>query len=155
MTDPYDIFRLEDYIKKEMDPGEGEWIHRFAPGMYSREMFIPAGCVITGAIHRQEHFSLFLEGVLLVPDDEGGSKIVQAPHIEIAQPGTKRVGVALTDVRWITFHPTEATTVKEAEDELFTNDPKELPELLDYIPKGYITYEQDTGLEQRKLLEKD
>lgn len=132
-----------------MDPQAIEWIHRFAPGMYSREMYVPAGTLITGAIHRQEHFSLFLEGVLLVPDDEGGSKIIEAPYVDIAQPGTKRVGVALTDVRWITFHPTEADTVPDAEEELFTNDPNELKELLSYVPQGEVLYEENVGMGQR------
>lgn len=149
MTDVKDIFRIEDFVKVNMDPQACEWIHRFAPGMYSREMYVPAGTLMTGAIHRQEHFSVFLEGVILVPDDEGGSQIIEAPHIEIAQPGTKRVGVALTDVRWVTFHATDKKTVHEAEEDLFTNDPKELDALLEYIPQGEVLYEETFASEQR------
>lgn len=148
MTDPHDIFRLEDYIKTNMDPEAVEWVHRFAPGSYSREMIVPAGCIMTGMIHKQEHVSVFIQGVMLVPDEEG-SKIIEAPQIEIAKPGTKRVGIALTECRWLTFHPTEAQTVEEAEEELYTNDPSELPALLEYVPQGYVEYQADYGLEQR------
>lgn len=148
MTDYDKIFRLEDYIVKNLDPEMIEWVHRFAPGMYSREMIVPAGCMLTGSIHKSEHFSIFLEGVLLVPG-EYGSKIIEAPQIEIAKPGTKRVGVALTDLRWITFHRTDATTLEEAEEELFTNDPSELPALLEYVPTGRIEYQEDYALAQR------
>lgn len=116
------IFRLEKQIEK-MPQAELEYIHRFTPGMYAREMIVPKGVIMTGAIHKTQHISIFLEGKMLIPC-EGGSKEITAPMVEIANPGVKRVGVALERVRWITMHPTDETDVEILEDMLWTNDPQ-------------------------------
>ena len=116
------IFRLEEKIK-EMPQAELEYIHRFTPGLYTREMIVPEGVILTGAIHKTEHISIFLEGKMLVPDEELGNVVIEPPMVEIAQPGVKRVGVALERVRWLTVHPTEETDVETLEDMLWTNDP--------------------------------
>jgi len=122
------IFRLEDAIKSI--PGSGieesgiQHIHHFAPGVYAREMIVPAGVLLTGAVHKTEHISIFMEGRMLIPD-EHGSREIQAPIVEICQPGVKRVGLALDQVRWITVHPTDETDLEVLEAELVTNDPEE------------------------------
>lgn len=148
------VFRMEDYIK-EMQGSDIEWIHRFVPGMYSREMFVPAGNLLTGAVHKEEHISIFLEGVLLVPDEDGNSKVIQAPYVDIGHPGMKRIGVALTDVRWITIHRSEAETVEQAEEELITNDPNEVYDLLMQDPKARVEYQKDKALGQRDQVQLD
>lgn len=123
------IFRLEDKLK-DMPQAEIEVIHRFAPGVYTREMIVPAGTLMTGMIHKTEHISIFLEGRMIIPH-EGGSKEIVAPMVENALPGVKRVGLALERVRWITVHPTEETDIKALETLLVTNDPNEVKQLRD------------------------
>lgn len=142
---PADIIKLEEHVKAECDPALLEWVHSFAPGMYAREMHAPKGALITGAMHRDEHFALLLEGVMLIP----GGEIVEAPYFEVAPPGRKRAAVALTDIRFITFHATDKTTVEECEEELFTNDISELPALENKELVGRVEYQEDYGLEQR------
>jgi hypothetical protein len=140
------IFRLEEFIIQNCEPCEVKWIHRFTPGLYSREMIVEPDTLITGAIHKTEHLSIFLEGVMMLPNEE----IIEAPRIEICQPGVKRVGIALERCRWITFHPTGFTNHVDCEEAYFTNDPNEVP---DVAPSGF-SYEQiDFGMAQRKLLE--
>jgi hypothetical protein len=123
------IFRLEDYIKSV--PGNGieesgiQHIHHFAPGVYAREMIVPPDVLMTGAVHKTEHISIFLEGRMLIPDGQGGSKEIQGPVVEIGKPGIKRVGWTLDQVRWITIHPTEETDVELIEQQIVTNDPVE------------------------------
>jgi hypothetical protein len=117
------IFKLEDHLKT-LPQVEIEYTHRFTPGCYTREMFVPAGVMCTGAIHKTEHISIFLEGRMLVPDESGGCVEIVAPMVETAQPGTKRVGVALEDVRWLTVHPTELTDPDEIIEQITTNDPQ-------------------------------
>ena len=124
------IFRLEDHLKT-LPQVEIEYIHRFTPGLYTREMRWPAGVIGTGAIHKTEHISIFLEGRMLIPDENGGSKEIVAPIVETAQPGIKRVGLALEDVRWITVHPTELTDVDEILEQIVTNDPEEAQRIVD------------------------
>ena len=123
------LFWLEAEIQK-MDQVELEYIHRFTPGLYTREMIVPEGVILTGAIYKTEHISIFLEGRMLVPS-EGGSVEIEAPLVEIAKPGVKRVGLALEKVRWLTVHPTDETDVEQLEDMLWTNDPKDVQHLID------------------------
>lgn len=141
------IFRLEDYILKHLPPAELQWVHRFTPGMYSREGIVPAGVLVTGSIHKTEHISVFLQGRMMIPDGEGGSEIIEAPRVEICQPGAKRVGVALEKVHWITFHPTDLTTVEECEEAFFTNDPSEVPA---FLPQGRVIDETGFAMLQRE-----
>ena len=131
------IFNLEDYLK-EQPQVEIEYIHRFTPGMYAREMFVPAGIIITGAIHRTEHISIFLEGRLMVP---GGEEIA-GPVVEIGKPGIKRCGIVLEDIRWITMHPTLETDLEILEDQLWTNDPEEA----DRIIEAQLFLERDLSI---------
>ena len=131
------IFRLEDEIRQI--PGNGieesgiRHVHHFAPGVYAREMIVPAGVLLTGAVHRTEHVSIFLSGRMLVPDDNGGSVEISGPMVEIGMPGIKRVGLALEEVRWITVHPTDETDLDTLEAELVTNDPVEAQALADRV----------------------
>ena len=109
----------------EQEQAELEYVHRFAPGVYSREMIVPAGVLLTGAVHKTEHISIFLEGRMLIPDENGEGIEIEAPIVEIAKPGVKRIGLALERVRWITVHPTDETDIATLERELVTNDPVE------------------------------
>ena len=78
--------------------------HSFGHGIYMREIFIPAGVVLTGKIHRHSHPNVLLEGEVLVVTEHGGREHLKAPLAMISLAGTKRAVVALTDTRWITFH---------------------------------------------------
>lgn len=91
--------------------------HHFAPGMYARELFIPAGMVLTGKTHRQAHLNMLVKGDITVWID-GGMRRVQAPVTFVSQPGTKRVGHAHTDTIWITVHATKETDLEKIEAEV-------------------------------------
>ncbi len=80
--------------------------HHFAAGMYAREILIPAGCTLTGKIHRHEHINVISKGDISVLTENGIERI-QAPATIISKPGTKRVGYAHEDTIWTTFHPNE------------------------------------------------
>lgn len=91
--------------------------HHFAPGLYAREIKIPAGATIAGKIHRTEHLNLLLSGTLEVVT-ENGVEVLTGPRWIVSKPGTKRVGHAHTDAIWVTFHPTEETDLGKLEAEL-------------------------------------
>lgn len=78
--------------------------HSFGHGIYMREIFIPAGTILTGKIHRHSHPNVLLEGEVIVVTEHGGREHLKAPLAMISQAGTKRAVYALTDTRWITFH---------------------------------------------------
>ena len=82
--------------------------HHFAPGMYAREITIPKGTVLTGAVHKTQNLAVLSSGKLqLVTDD--GTTIISAPHILTVMPGMKNAAYALEDSVWTNFFPTEET----------------------------------------------
>lgn len=144
------VFRLEDYMKQQPQV-EIQHIHRFAPGVYSREMIVPADTFLTGMVHKTEHISIFLSGRMMIPDANGGSVEIVAPIVEIAKPGVKRAGYAIEEVRWITIHATYTTDLDELEKELVTNDPVEAQILADQ--SDYLSLGLDNLIEQMQAIE--
>lgn len=88
--------------------------HYFADGLYAREMFIPKGTMLTGALHLFEHINVCSQGDISVYTEEGVKRVV-APATLVCPPGSKRIGYAHEDTIWTTFHATTAKTVEEAE----------------------------------------
>lgn len=84
--------------------------HHFAHHLYVRRARFPAGSILVGETHNLSHLSVLLSG-RMVTNVDGVMVEVEGPLDVIAQPGTRRVGVALTDVVWVTAHggppPTE------------------------------------------------
>ncbi len=112
------IDRLEREIA--MHPGRVEELpvfHHFAPGLYAREMHIPAGMALTGKVHKTEHMNILLQGEIIVWT-EGGMKHLRAPYTFVSKPGTKRVGRTVTDTIWTCFHVTDKTDLAEIEKEV-------------------------------------
>lgn len=118
-----DILRLEEWIKSKLpdpDRSYGDVFpveHFFAPHLYARQMTIPAGSLIIGKIHRHAHINTVSKGRIKV-FSEFGTSIVEAPFTFVSEPGTKRVGIALEDTIWTTYHPTEETDPVKAEEEI-------------------------------------
>lgn len=92
--------------------------HRFADGVYAREMFIPAGTVIVGKIHKFGHLNVITKGKCVVLT-EFGTETLEAPHTFISKPGTKRVVGAIEDTVWTTFHGVgKETDLSKIEDQI-------------------------------------
>lgn len=96
------IERLEGHLAA-MPQVEIPPVHRFADGLYAREITIPADTLMTGKVHLHEHVSIMLSGDMTVLT-EGGIKRVQGPQVFISPAGTKRVGYAHSETRWVTVH---------------------------------------------------
>lgn len=88
--------------------------HHFAPGLYARQMLIPAGKRIVGKIHRHAHINTISQGRVTV-FTEFGMKELQAPITFVSEPGTKRAVVAHEDTIWTTYHPTDETDLEKIE----------------------------------------
>ena len=99
--------------------------HYFAPGMYAREMTIPAGVVLTGAVHRTEHLSTISAGRIAVQTDHGVLEIA-APYTFVSKPGAKRAGYAMEDTVWTTYHATNTTDLDALVSELTESTAAEL-----------------------------
>jgi hypothetical protein len=100
-------------------------VHHFAPGIYAREMTIPAGVTLTGAVHRTEHLNIVSKGRIAVSTDDG-IKEVCSPYTFVSKPGTKRVGHALEETVWTTIHATETTDLDALVEELTESTNAEL-----------------------------
>lgn len=101
------VQRLED-ILVQYPQVECPVKHHFAPGVYAREMTIPAGVYATGAVHKTEHLSIISSGHCLLTTDEG-PKEIHGPCTFVSRPGAKRALVAITETVMTTIHPTEET----------------------------------------------
>lgn len=96
-------------------------VHKFADGMYIREIFMPAGQIIVSATHKQTHPYFIMSGEVSVATDEGVVKL-KAPYTGITKAGTKRILYTHEDTTWITVHSTDKTTLDELEKELVNWD---------------------------------
>jgi hypothetical protein len=93
--------------------------HRFTNGLYVREVFMPAGSLITSKIHKTQHQYFILKGAVSVWIDEGEEIYLEAPYIGVTEPGTRRVLYIWEDCIWATAHPNpENETVEEIEERI-------------------------------------
>ena len=87
--------------------------HRFTEGMYVREIFMPAGSLITSKIHKTQHTYFVMKGKCIVWID-GVEHLIEAPYIGVTEPNTRRVLYILEDCIWATSHPNpENETVEQ------------------------------------------
>jgi hypothetical protein len=100
----YVVDSIEEAIVRRLALVEFEVTHRFAPGLYIREIFLPAGSVLTSRIHKYEHPFVISKGVISVWSANEGTVFYRAPHTGITLPGTRRVLLAHEDTIWTTFH---------------------------------------------------
>lgn len=90
--------------------------HHFAPGVYIREILMPAGAFLIGAEHTTEHFNIVLSGRASVIIEEKVHEIV-APDIFVSRPGVRKVLKIHETMRWQTVHanPNNETDIAKFE----------------------------------------
>ncbi len=96
---------------KQLEP---EVVDRFAPGIYMRELHIPAGTWIVGKTHKTEHFNQVLKGHCIV-NIRGRESEHKAGDTFLSYAGDKKIIFALEDSIWATIHPTKETDVDKIE----------------------------------------
>lgn len=110
------IERLEAAML-DMPQLEIKTAHHSAEGLYAREIFIPAGTLLTGKVHKCEHLNIVSKGKIVVWTEDG-MKEVSAPFTMVSRPGTKRVGLAVEDTVWTTIHATDIRFDNEPSEEI-------------------------------------
>lgn len=100
---------MQDFVGSNLPPVELQVDHHFAPGVYARVMHAPAGTVIVGKAHKEDHICILLKGALTVTLDDGTAKYISAPNIWTAKGGQKKVGFVHEDLEFINIHPTDTT----------------------------------------------
>jgi len=105
-------------------------MHRFAPGVYMRQVFMPAGTVVLGHCHKTEHFNMVLTGRATVMID-GQIEDIVAPAVFKSGAGVRKALYIHEDMVWITIHPTNETDLEKLKDELVDKS------------SAFIDYEQE------------
>lgn len=93
-------------------------VHRFAPGVYLREIQMPADTVVIGKIHKTEHFNILIKGACLIVHDDGSREELRAPMTFVSGAGVQKVLYIIEDMIWQTVHVTPETDLTKLEAEL-------------------------------------
>ena len=91
-------------------------VHHFGPGIYIREVHLPAGTFAIGHKHKTAHTNVLFQGQVAIVNNDRVD-VVQAPAIFTAQPGRKAVA-AITDCVWLNIFATDETDIEKLEDQL-------------------------------------
>jgi hypothetical protein len=98
----------------DLPQGDAPVIHHFGPGVYVREVHLPAFSLVVGHAHRQPHLNIFLSGSLALLDDDGTVKVLHAPYLYTSQPGRK-VAFTLSPCVWQNVVATEERDIDALE----------------------------------------
>lgn len=129
---------LEDAIfssEMSIDATQLQCNHYFSHGLYTRELHLPAGIVITGAIHKFSNVNIVSKGKVVAVTDQGRMEI-EAPYTFVSGELVKKAIYAIEDTVWINVLPWD----KEPSVELVEKE---------YVIPTYDLLEQ----EQQNLLE--
>jgi hypothetical protein len=87
--------------------------HSFTPNMYIREIFMPAGSLVTSALHLTTHPFFILKGDVSVWYYDCPIERYKAPYSGVTKAGTRRLLYTHEDTIWVTCHATTLTDVDE------------------------------------------
>ena len=109
--------------------------HHFGPGIYIRELFVPAGVVGMGHIQKLEHMNSFVKGHIKLLEGDGKFTEMIAPMTFTGKPGRKVVHV-IEDMVWQNIYATNERDIEKLEEtyleksaysvEFYNNIPPEL-----------------------------
>jgi hypothetical protein len=88
--------------------------HRFALGLYIREVTILADTYAIGHHQKREHMNVMLTGSVTIIREDGSHEYLVAPQSFVAPPGRK-VGYIHEDMVWLNIYATEETDIDTLE----------------------------------------
>lgn len=91
--------------------------HRFAPGVYMREVFMKAGTFVIGHCHKTEHLNIISHGRASVYMNGAVHEIV-GPCTVVSGINVRKALYIHEDMLWATIHPTNETDLPKLEEEL-------------------------------------
>lgn len=110
------IERLEGMML-EHEQADCPVTHHFGPGLYIRQVLIPAGTFAIGHYHKHAHMNVMLTGKVIVFNEDGTQTELVAPQTFMCKEGRK-IGVVLEDMLWQNIYATDETDVEELERKL-------------------------------------
>lgn len=106
--------------------------HYFSPGVYAREITIPADTLLTGRVHLYEQLNILSGGEISVLTADGMRR-VKAPFTVISPPGTKRIAYAHTECTWTTILATEEKDPDKIEAQFTVATEQEFLDFSDFV----------------------
>lgn len=88
-------------------------VHHFGPGIYIREVTLPAGTLAIGHVQKFEHLNIMLRGAVAMVDGDQ-VKVLRAPIIFVGKPGRK-LGYILETTTWQNVYATTERDVEKLE----------------------------------------
>ena len=102
----------------ELDQVETPLEHKFAEGVYLRELHIPKDTVLIGKRHRLETMNILLEGeISIYMGEDLPVKNLKAPCIFNSKPGVKKLGYTKEGCIFANIHPTKETDLGKIEEQ--------------------------------------
>lgn len=117
-------------------------IHRFAPGLYIREVSIPAGTFSVGHRQKREHLNVMLKGSVTMLREDGTTELLQAPQMYTGKPGRK-MGWIHEDMVWLNIYATNETDVEKLEEMFLDKSPYSMEQETLRVVSGYGDHEAD------------
>lgn len=125
-------------------------VHRFGPGIYIREVTVPAGSYAIGHAQRTEHLNIFLKGRVTIINEDGSTQELVAPMTFVGKPGRK-IGYVHEDMVWQNVYATTETDVAKLE-AMFLDKSEGWKAHADAKAVSLLTYEPDRA-DYLKVLE--
>jgi hypothetical protein len=113
IVDPAKIEQVESHLL-DLPQVECPVVHHFGPGIYIREVTLPAGVLAIGHAQRFDHLNIMLTGSVAVVGDDGQTKVLQAPMIFVGKPGRK-LGYVLETCIWQNVYATDERDIDKLE----------------------------------------
>lgn len=150
------VMNLALAMKGEIDAGRQSQVdmplqHYFLPGVYLREIFMPAGTVVVGKVHKTRHFNIVQKGKLAYSDGKA-LKFLEAPCTFVSDAGVQKALYIIEDCTWTTVHLTDNRDMESLESEII--EPSEHYPLLERAEeRKAIAHAAETEKQPAFLLE--
>lgn len=119
LTFPEQIALIVEHMKG-MEQQECPVTHRFAPGVYLREIAMPADTIVIGKVHKTKHFNILIRGACLIVHADGTREELRAPYTFVSEENVQKVLYITEDMIWQTVHVTTETDLVKLEEELIS-----------------------------------
>lgn len=135
-------------------------LHHFAPGLYIRELRMPAGALSLGHKQRHEQWNVFLSGKMVAFRADGSTELLQAP-MQFTGAAGRKSGYIVEDIVWQNVFASEERDVRKLEEQFLEKSDFWLQLLADKLEhdrplheadrKDYVQALCDLGVSQQQV----
>jgi hypothetical protein len=119
---PDDPLNLAELEVLNMPPVECPVTHKFTPNLYTREIFMPKGTLVTSLMHLTTHPFFILQGDVSVWYHDKPVQRYKAPYSGVTKAGTRRMLYTHEDTIWAACFVTDLTDPEEIAYDIMAHD---------------------------------